>query len=144
MFYFQIFLILKSWSYFPSIHWLNPSLWFLYGGSLPVVIVVAGLAVEWVGVQVPVKQCPPGHAELALSDLLVLYNVTVKSMKHCCILVSGGERMGGGGQIRLNDTIFTIFLKGWGRYDLMIIYLQYFWFADFIMKTQYDILISHK
>lgn len=127
MFYFQIFLILKSWSYFPSIHWLNPSLWFLYGGSLPVVIVVAGLAVEWVGVQVPVKQCPPGHAELALSDLLVLYNVTVKSMKHCCILVSGGERMGGGGadtikwyysynifegvgQIRFNDTIFTIFL----------------------------------
>lgn len=99
MFYFQNFLILKSWSYFPSIHWLNPSLWFLYGGSLPVVIVVAGLAVERVGVQVPVKQCPPGHAELTLSDLLVLYNVTVKSMNHCCILVSGG---GGGGGL---DTI---------------------------------------
>lgn len=121
MFYFQNFLILKSWSYFPSIHWLNPSLWFLYGGSLPVVIVVAGLAVEWVGVQVPVKQCPPGHAELTLSDLLVLYNVTVKSMNHCCILVSGG----GGGV----------------RYDKMIRYLQYFWFADFSMKTQYEKIV---
>lgn len=127
MFYFQIFLILKSWSYFPSIHWLNPSLWFLYRGFTScrhrrrwTCSGVSGCS----GTRqtMPPRPCwtrpqwPPGPLQRDRKKHETLLHTSIRR----------GENGGGGadtikwyyiynifegvGQIRFNDTIFTIFL----------------------------------